>query len=56
MILWFIPKPGIQILPAVSAFVFAPYWVEAAYVSMVVILFLGTVQLLIEVMGVYGER
>jgi hypothetical protein len=42
ILLWWIPKSEVRLLPALCAFIFQPYWVEAAFVAFVTSLVLGT--------------
>lgn len=55
-LLWWIPKPEIRSLPILSALVFAPYWVEAAFYAYVVALLWGTLFMLIEASGAFQEK
>jgi hypothetical protein len=55
IMLWWIPKPEIRALPAACAWIFAPYYVEAAFIAYVTALMLGTLYMLIDMSGVFSE-
>ena len=54
--LWWVPNPELRLMPAFCAFIFAPYWVEAAFAAYVAMLFFATVLMLLDLWGALGDR
>lgn len=55
-LLWWIPKPEVRALPALCAWIFAPYWVEASYYAYVACLMFGTLFTLMDAVGVFSDN
>ena len=54
-LLWWVPKTELRALPALSALIFAPYWVEAALYAYVTVLMFGTLFTLLEGVGMFND-
>lgn len=55
ILLWWIPKPEVRASPLLSALIFGPYWVEAAFVAYVTALFYGTLFVIVDSTGMLGS-
>jgi len=55
-LLWWIPKAEVRALPAICALVFAPYWLEGAFVAYVACLFYGFLFTIVEGTGMFEDR
>lgn len=56
VLLWWVPKSEVRALPVLCALVFAPYWVEAAFIAYVTVLFFGTLLMLVDAWNVFSEK
>jgi len=55
ILLWWIPRPEIRMLPLACALLFQPYWLEAAFSAYCTALLLGTWVFMIDAVGAFSN-
>ena len=56
ILLWWVPKQVVMLFPIMAAWVFAPFWVEAAFASYIASLMFGVLLTLVDMTGVFSEK